>query len=111
MMSGQVCGRSVFLRELLPQDLKVEMDHVRLQDAVSAARYLSSVLGKAHGRQMDEKMRTQWCSELARNRSKTLDAPSWLWRSVVDLIASHESAYLDHCRRHALDLDSRSNTR
>jgi uncharacterized protein (DUF2252 family) len=25
-------------------------------------------------------------------------------KSVVDLIASHEAAYLDHCRRYALDI-------
>jgi uncharacterized protein (DUF2252 family) len=32
-----------------------------------------------------------------------LDAPSWLWRSTVDLLVSHEGAYLDHCRKYALD--------
>ena len=32
----------------------------------------------------------QWLKELQRNRSKTLDAPSWLWHSVVDLVAAHE---------------------
>ena len=39
----------------------------------------------------------------ARNRSKTLDVPSWLWLSVVELMATHEAAYLDHCRRYAWD--------
>jgi uncharacterized protein (DUF2252 family) len=34
-----------------------------------------------------------------------LDAPSWLWLSVVELMASHEAAYLDHCRRYAWDED------
>jgi hypothetical protein len=38
-----------------------------------------------------------------RNRSKTLDAPSWLWSSVVDLVTVHVAAYLDHCRRYAID--------
>jgi uncharacterized protein (DUF2252 family) len=32
----------------------------------------------------------------------SLDAPSWLWTSVVDLIAGHEAAYLEHCRLYAL---------
>jgi uncharacterized protein (DUF2252 family) len=50
---------------------------------------------------MDAGTRRGWVAELTRNRSKTLDAPSWLWLSVVELIASHEAAYLDHCRRHA----------
>ncbi len=32
----------------------------------------------------------------------TLDAPSWLWSAIVELIQGHEAAYLDHCRRYAL---------
>ena len=39
--------------------------------------------------------------KLRKRHSKTLDAPSWLWTSVVALIADHEVAYLEHCRRHA----------
>ena len=35
--------------------------------------------------------------------SKRLDAPSWLWSSIVGLVASHEAAYLEHCRRYALE--------
>jgi len=30
-------------------------------------------------------------------------APFWLWTSIVDLVGAHERAYLDHCRRFALD--------
>jgi len=45
--------------------------------------------------------RKRWLTELRRNRSKSLDAPSWLWTSVVDLIGAHEVAYLEHCRRYA----------
>jgi len=29
--------------------------------------------------------------------------PSWLWSSVVDLLAIHEKAYLEHCRLYALN--------
>jgi hypothetical protein len=29
------------------------------------------------------------------NRGKKLDAPSWLWTSVVQLVASHEAAFLN----------------
>jgi uncharacterized protein (DUF2252 family) len=36
-------------------------------------------------------------------RSKKLDAPSWLWTSIVELVARHESAYLEHCRQYALN--------
>jgi uncharacterized protein (DUF2252 family) len=58
-------------------------------------------VGKAHGRQMDLKTRKKWQAELTRHRSKNLDAPSWLWASVVELVASHEAAYLRHCRNYA----------
>lgn len=31
--------------------------------------------------------------------------PSWPWEAVVDLVAVHERAYLEHCRRYALEAD------
>jgi uncharacterized protein (DUF2252 family) len=34
-----------------------------------------------------------------------LDAPSWLWTGAVDLLASREGAYLEHCRRYATSKD------
>jgi uncharacterized protein (DUF2252 family) len=51
---------------------------------------------------MDTAMRTQWRVELGRNHAKSLDVPSWLWTSVVQLVANHEAAYLEHCRNYAL---------
>jgi uncharacterized protein (DUF2252 family) len=57
------------------------------------------VVGRAHGRQMDLATRNSWRAELARARTTNLDAPSWLWSSVVELVSTHEAAYLDHCRR------------
>jgi uncharacterized protein (DUF2252 family) len=41
---------------------------------------------------------------LARNHSRRLDAPSWLWSSVLELMVHHEAAYLEHCRTHALTI-------
>jgi uncharacterized protein (DUF2252 family) len=102
MLAAQIEGRSVFIRELLPQDLKLEIDQLTQDEAMKAARFLASVVGKAHARQMDGATRDRWHGELGRNRSKSLDAPSWLWSSIVDLVSSHESAYLEHCRRYAL---------
>jgi hypothetical protein len=32
---------------------------------------------------------------------KSLDAPIWLWSSVVALVANHEAASLEHCRKFA----------
>jgi uncharacterized protein (DUF2252 family) len=101
MVAGRLDGRSVFIRELLPQDLKIEIERLTIDDAMKAASFLAGVVGKAHARQMDEKTRKAWSAELERYRSKTLDAPSWLWSSVVALIGSHEVAYLEHCRKYA----------
>jgi uncharacterized protein (DUF2252 family) len=102
MMSARFMNRSVFLRELLPQDLKVEMDQLTRDEAVRCAHYLAWVVGVAHSRQMDAHTRAAWRRSLARQHSKRLSAPSWLWRSVVELVAAHEVAYLEHCRRYAL---------
>lgn len=101
MVATRIAGSAVFVRELLPQDLKLEIDRLNRAEAVQSANFLASVVGKAHGRQMDAVTRQRWASELGRSRSKSLDAPSWLWSSVVALVGSHEIAYLEHCRRYA----------
>jgi len=101
MVAARLDRRSVFIRELLPQDLKIEIERLTVQDAMKAASFLAGVVGKAHARQMDEASRKGWFKELERNRTSTLEAPSWLWSSVVSLIGSHEVAYLEHCRRYA----------
>jgi uncharacterized protein (DUF2252 family) len=102
MIAGNLLERSVFVRELLPQDLKIEIEHLSRNEAMEVAEFLARVVGRGHARQMDATHRKQWVAELRRNRSKSLDAPSWLWSSVVELVAAHEAAYLQHCRRYAL---------
>jgi uncharacterized protein (DUF2252 family) len=102
MMAGRLLRRSVFIRELMPQDLKLQVDQLSREEAVSAARFLANVVGRAHSRQMDTATRKEFLASLHRHRSKRLDAPSWLWSSVVDLAAIHEAAYLEHCRTMAL---------
>jgi uncharacterized protein (DUF2252 family) len=109
MMAARFLGRSVFLRELLPQDLKLEIDQISHEEAVGAATFLAAVLGKAHGRQMDLPTRRRFLRDLKRRSSKRLDAPSWLWSSVVDLAGIHEVAYLEHCRQYALLTGPRKN--
>lgn len=101
MVAGKIERHSVFVRELLPQDLKVEIEQLTVPDAMKAASFLAGVVGKAHAGQMDQATRKSWSNELERHRSRTLDAPSWLWSSVVSLIGTHEVAYLEHCRRYA----------
>jgi uncharacterized protein (DUF2252 family) len=102
MLATKFLSRPVVLRELMPQDLKLEMDRLTREEAVAAAGFLAGVVGKAHARQMDAATRKRWAAELDRNRSKNLDAPGWMWSSIVELIASHETAYLEHCRQYAM---------
>ncbi|MBV8757587.1 MAG: DUF2252 family protein [Deltaproteobacteria bacterium] len=102
MLAASMLERSVFIRELLPQDLKVELDQIDAEDARAVAYYLGKVVGRAHRRQMDGAASKAWRAELTRHRTKTLDAPSWLWRALVQLVGLHEHAYLEHCRRYAL---------
>ena len=101
MRASRLMDRAVFVRELRPQDQKLEIERLQGDEAVTVARFLAGVVGRAHARQMDEADRKHWAQEMNHNRSKSLDAPSWLWTSVVDLMALHEAAYLDHCRRYA----------
>jgi uncharacterized protein (DUF2252 family) len=103
MKSATLLGKSVFVRELLPQDLKLEIEELTRDEALGVAEFLAHVIGVAHARQMSAIERSIWLDELRKNRSRALDAPSWLWNSVVDLVASHEAAYLQHCRRYALE--------
>ncbi len=101
MTAARILDRSVFIRELLPQDLKVELDHISAEQGRAVAFYLGMVLGDAHGRQLDAAGRKAWRETMATRRSN-LDAPSWLWGSVVELVGLHEQAYLEHCRTYAL---------
>jgi uncharacterized protein (DUF2252 family) len=102
MLAADLLGKPVFLRELLPQDLKLEIEQLTRAEATEVAAFLGGVVGKAHARQMDAVTAKAWGTELRKGRSKTLDAPGWLWASIVDLVASHEAGYLHHCRRYAL---------
>ncbi len=102
MTAARLLGKSVFLRELLPQDLKLEIGRISYDEAIGAATFLATVLGKAHGRQMDRETRKSFLKDLMHRSSKRLDAPSWLWCSVVDLAGIYEVAYLEHCRIHGI---------
>ena len=102
MIAARLLGKSVIIRELMPQDLKLEVNSLTQGKAMALAAYLAGVVGRAHGRQMSLEDRKAWLDELAKARPASLDAPGWLWSSVVTLLAIHEQAYLEHCRRFAL---------
>jgi len=65
MLATEFLGRPVVVREILPQDMKLELERLSSEEAVIAARFLASVVGKAHARQMEE-IKKQWHSELAK---------------------------------------------
>ncbi|MBT2795014.1 DUF2252 family protein [Paraburkholderia strydomiana] len=103
MMPARLDGCAVIVRELMPQDLKFAAEQISELDAVKAAHFLAIVIGQAHAGQMDAATRKAWLTELRMRRPKSSDAPSWLWRSIVELLVKHEAEYLDHCRRYALE--------
>ena len=99
MLPAKLGGSPVFVRELLPQDMKIEIEQLSQEEAAGVARYLGHVVGKAHAGQLDAQARKSWLTELRRGPTSSPGAPTWLWRNVVDLLAIHDSAYLEHCRR------------
>jgi uncharacterized protein (DUF2252 family) len=101
MMAGTILDKPVVMRELLPADLKLELAQLTSEEATAVAHHLGGVLGEAHGRQMKSATRRKWTATLKRNRPRKLETPSWLWRSVVDLLSIHDAAYLEHCRLYA----------
>jgi uncharacterized protein (DUF2252 family) len=102
MAYARVAGRDVFVRELLPQDLKFELSALGETEAIEVGGYLAAVVAFAHGRQMEPATCAEWLAEFRKTSAKNLDAPAWLWSGVVDLVGLHEAAYLEHCREHAL---------
>ena len=107
MRAARLSDRAVVIRELLPQDMKLTIEQLTRDEAMKAARFLARVVGQAHARQMDAGQRRAWLTELRRNRSKTLDAPGWLWKSILELVSSHSVGYLEHCRRYAMERDGK----
>ena len=93
----------MLIRELAPQDLKLEIENFTETEAIKTSKYLAMIVGRAHSRQLSRDARKEWQSDLQKARSKSLDAPSWLWSSIVSLLMSHEGGYLEHCRRYALN--------
>jgi len=49
----QSFGCSIFIHDLLPLDLKIELETFTREQAMNIARFLANVVGKAHPRQMD----------------------------------------------------------
>jgi uncharacterized protein (DUF2252 family) len=103
MIPSHLLGKPVVMRELAPQDLKIEVEQFTRAEAVQAAAYLAYIVGIAHARQLSDAARNAWAKKVRARRDDNLDAPSWLWQSIIELAGAHEVGYLDHCRRFALN--------
>lgn len=101
MIPAHLMGKPVVLRELAPQDLKIEVEQFSRKEAIRAAEYLAYVVGLAHARQLSNDDRMAWSVAVRQPGDQEAGAPSWLWRSIVDLAGLHEVGYLEHCRRYA----------
>lgn len=99
MLATRFLDRAVFLREILPQDLQLKIEHLTRDEAMKAARFLAMVVGRAHAQQMDVATRKSWRDELSRHRSKTSmrprgfgPAPSSCWSvmrgNISNIVAS-----------------------
>lgn len=100
MIAVRLLDRPMVLRQVAPQDLKIEPDRMPPAAIDEMGAYLGRVVGDAHARQMTSAERKAWHGILRASRSTQVDAPSWLWQAIVDALASHERGYLQHCRRH-----------
>lgn len=98
MIAVRALGRSFFLRELKPQDLKLEIGQFSQSEGFRAATYLAYVVGRSHALQMDSDSRAAWHETLTHHAAVEPGAPSWLWSAIVDLAGWHERGYLEHCR-------------
>jgi uncharacterized protein (DUF2252 family) len=103
MIPARLLGNPVVLRELAPQDLKIEIEQFTRAEAVQAAAYLAYIVGVAHARQLSDAARRSWAAKVTARRDLSLDAPSWLWQGIIEMAGAHEIGYLDHCRRYALN--------
>lgn len=85
MLAAELAGRPVFARLLSPKDLKLEAEVMVGRDAEVIARYLASVVGQAHGRQLTPAARAEWAASVG---------GGWLAEGTRALLGRYEEAYL-----------------
>lgn len=103
MVAARVMDKAVFVREIAPQDMKIDLGRLGAKELCEIGHYLGGVVGLAHARQMGEQEWRSWTGELTSGRKRNPDAPSWLWTCVTELLSIHDKAYLEHCRQIALE--------
>jgi uncharacterized protein (DUF2252 family) len=66
LATATLCGKPFFVRELCPQDLKLDLDQIEAKEATKIATYLGSVVGLAHSRQLAPSGLALWLARLKR---------------------------------------------
>ena len=74
MTASRLLDKAVVLRELMPQDPKLDVETLNEAEAVLLAHYVGNVVGRAHGRQLDSSALASWRGELGRAHATTIDA-------------------------------------
>lgn len=97
MLAATVLHRRVVVRELLPQDRKVNLDLLKRGEAAPIARHLGAVVGRAHARQLTPEQAAAWGTQLLPKGTCDGRPPDWLWETLIELVGIHEEAYLRHC--------------
>ena len=90
MAPATLLDKDVFVRELLPQDLKFELESLGEAEATAVGHYLASVVAIAHARQLDSGTCAAWLETFREGSAQNMNAPAWLWAAVVDLVAADE---------------------
>jgi uncharacterized protein (DUF2252 family) len=98
----RLMDKAVFVRELLPQDLKIEIEQLTRDEAMKVAHFLSAVVGKAHSRFQNQKAMAKGTSAKSVNVLRRADVAV---DDIVELLANHERAYLEHCRKYDLEVN------
>jgi uncharacterized protein (DUF2252 family) len=86
------------VRELMPQEKKVEIDRLARDELASVAFGLGRVVGKAHARQLSARDAKSWRADVTAKREDDRP-PRWLSRALAALVGAHEAAYLAHCAK------------
>jgi hypothetical protein len=97
MLAATILGRRTVVRELMPQDRKVNLKLLKRGEAAPIARHLGAVVGRAHARQLSPEASVAWAERLLPDGLPDRVPPEWLWEPLVRLVGEHEEAYLRHC--------------
>lgn len=85
-----VHGKHALLRELMPQEAKASVDALPIDEVEPVARAMGRMIGRAHGRQLEEKDASAW-------RKEIVAKPEPLRAALAALVAAHEGEYLRVC--------------